>query len=342
MTNKDFKFTVVIPVYKVEKYLEQTIDSVIGQTVGFRDSIQIILVNDGSPDKSGDICLRYHEKYPENILYLVKENGGVSSARNAAMKYIRGRYVNFLDSDDCWDRDAFYFAGEFFDKHYDEVDVVGCRKEFFDARAGYHYLDYKYESTRVIDLRNEPECIQLDVTGAFIKSEAIGDSRFCEKLKYGEDARFVTGILMDKLRLGVCREALHKYRKRFDQSSALQNDVRSESYYFDTPEYFMQSLLDESVRRYGTKEKFVQYTVMYELGWRIRKQNIKQYLTKEQYKKYCSILTGLLRQIDDDVIRSQRFLWKKHKIICLMIKHGMSPAAILLSRLAGFRTVFSG
>ena len=135
---EDFIFTVIIPVYNVEKYLAETLDSVILQTVGFKENIQIILVNDGSTDKSGDICLEYVKKYPDNISYIEKENGGVSSARNEAIPYIRGKYVNFLDADDCWKNNAFECVMTFFDEHYDKIDAVGCRKEFFGAKSGYH------------------------------------------------------------------------------------------------------------------------------------------------------------------------------------------------------------
>ena len=96
------KVSVIIPVYNVEQYLEETILSVVNQTIGF-ENIQMILVNDGSPDNSEEICLKYRDKYPDNILYIKKENGGVSSARNLGMEYIQGKYVNFLDSDDKWE-----------------------------------------------------------------------------------------------------------------------------------------------------------------------------------------------------------------------------------------------
>ena len=340
MAKNEFKFTVVIPVYMVEKYLREALDSVIAQDAGFRENIQIILVNDGSPDGSGDICKEYHDRYPDNIEYIDKENGGVSSARNAAIPFIRGKYVNFLDSDDCWEADAFKAAGEFFDSHYDETDVVGCRKEFFDARTGYHYLDYKYESSKIADLTKEASFIQLDVTGAFIKAEAIGEHRFSERLKYGEDAVFVNSILLEKRTLGVCREALHRYRKRSDESSALQNDIRDKSYYFDSTRLFLQYLLDESVKKYGVKEKFIQNTVMYELGWRIRKQGVREYLSDEDYSRYCGILMDLLREIDDDVIKAQRYLWKKHKIFCILKKHGMDAAAKAFCKVSGLKTVF--
>ena len=74
--DRNFLVSVVIPVYKVEKYLAETVDSVIAQTIGFEDNIQIIFVNDGSPDNSEKICLEYRERYPDNILYINKPNGG--------------------------------------------------------------------------------------------------------------------------------------------------------------------------------------------------------------------------------------------------------------------------
>ena len=155
MTEYKYQFTVIIPVYNVEQYLAETLDSVIAQTIGFEENIQIVLVNDGSPDNSEKICMKYREKYPDNIIYVKKENGGVSSARNEGIPYAQGKYVNFLDSDDCWEPDAFEKVLKFFDAHYDETDVVGARKKFFDAQTGYHTLDYKFNTTKMVDLRDE-------------------------------------------------------------------------------------------------------------------------------------------------------------------------------------------
>ena len=101
---KKYKISVVIPIYNMEKYIEETVYSVLNQTLG-RDNIQIILVNDGSTDNSDFICKKMQEEY-KNILYLSKKNSGVSNTRNYAIKYIEGKYVNFLDADDKWDYDA--------------------------------------------------------------------------------------------------------------------------------------------------------------------------------------------------------------------------------------------
>ena len=88
--------SIIVPVYNVEKYLPRCIDSILNQT--FSD-FELILVDDGSPDRCGHICDEYAAK-DERICVIHKRNGGVSSARNAALDIVQGEYVMFCDSDD--------------------------------------------------------------------------------------------------------------------------------------------------------------------------------------------------------------------------------------------------
>lgn len=91
------KFSIIVPVYNVEKYLRKCLDSIINQTYS---DYEVIVVNDGSPDNSGVIIEEYKEKYPNKIKAYNKENGGLSDARNFGMQYTTGDYVIFVDSDD--------------------------------------------------------------------------------------------------------------------------------------------------------------------------------------------------------------------------------------------------
>ena len=88
--------SVIVPVYNVEKYLRKCLDSIINQTY---KEIEIIIVDDGSKDNSGQICDEYSEKY-DNIVLIHKKNQGLGMARNTGMEYMRGEYVTFVDSDD--------------------------------------------------------------------------------------------------------------------------------------------------------------------------------------------------------------------------------------------------
>lgn len=101
--NSSPKISVIVPVYKVEKYLRACIDSILAQT--FTD-FELILIDDGSPDNCGAICDEYAEK-DARIRVFHKENGGVSSARNLGIERSRGEWIAFVDSDDWVESDKF-------------------------------------------------------------------------------------------------------------------------------------------------------------------------------------------------------------------------------------------
>ena len=91
------KISVIVPVYNVSAYLPRCLESLVAQTL---TEYEVILVNDGSTDASGEICQTYADKYPALIQYYEKENGGLSDARNYGLPYATGQYVLFIDSDD--------------------------------------------------------------------------------------------------------------------------------------------------------------------------------------------------------------------------------------------------
>lgn len=98
------KVSIIVPVYNVEKFLPRCLDSIVSQTL---DEIECIVVNDGSPDQSQKIIDEYVEKYPHLFKSLIKENGGLSDARNYAIDYVQGEYIGFVDSDDWIEPDMY-------------------------------------------------------------------------------------------------------------------------------------------------------------------------------------------------------------------------------------------
>lgn len=92
----DYEYSVIIPVYNAEKTIQRCLDSIIGQNY---NHVEIVLVNDGSRDQSGEICRGYAAKY-KDIIYIEQENSGASAARNAGLDVAKGKYITFVDSDD--------------------------------------------------------------------------------------------------------------------------------------------------------------------------------------------------------------------------------------------------
>lgn len=317
-----YKFSVIIPIYNVEDYLRETIESVIHQTIGFKKNIQMILVNDGSPDNSEAICLEYKEKYPDNIVYVKQQNAGVSAARNKGIQYIQGKYVNFLDSDDKWDLNVFKEVYHFFEKHYNEINVVGCRIRFFGARRGFHPLDFTFkDGTRVVDINKEYSAIHIHNATCFLKAKILNDYRFNTNLKYAEDSLFLTNIIIEDQKYGLIKEAIYNYRKRKNDLSAVQKKIMDIDWYTKTIDENYFSLIQKSKRNYQKVIPYIQYMIMYDIQWRM-KENIPQNILDMILVEYRNKLKSLLENIEDRIIIEQKSITREFKIQLLNIKYG--------------------
>lgn len=111
-----------MPIYNVEKQLRRCIDSLLKQDSKDLQT-EIILVNDGSKDDSGQIAKEYASNYKDKIIYLEKENGGLSDARNYGMKYATGEYIAFVDSDDYVDEQLYVKLLKYMKDQYDLIKI---------------------------------------------------------------------------------------------------------------------------------------------------------------------------------------------------------------------------
>lgn len=209
------KVSVVVPVYNTEKYLRKCLDSLVNQTL---DGVEIVAVNDGSPDGCRAILEEYKEKYPERMIVLHKENGGQASARNLAFQHCSGEYIGFLDSDD-------FVKPEMFERMYQKAlengaDYVACG-----------YTDVTYEDDREIVLQeyvaSRPAKKTEDMffgalASPFLhlyKRELIVENHitFPEGVIY-EDTAFYLDLIPYVKRLAVIEESL-AYRLRHSNST---------------------------------------------------------------------------------------------------------------------------
>ena len=120
--NSQPKISVIVPVYQVEETLDKCVESIIGQTY---KNLEIILVDDGSPDNCPAICDSWAEK-DSRIRVIHKENGGLCSARNAGMDIAAGDYLGFVDSDDCIEPDMYQLLVE--NAASTQADISRCMR----------------------------------------------------------------------------------------------------------------------------------------------------------------------------------------------------------------------
>lgn len=299
---KKYKISVVIPIYNMEKYIEETVYSVLNQTLG-RDNIQIILVNDGSTDNSDLICKKMQEEY-ENILYLSKKNSGVSNTRNYAIKYIEGKYVNFLDADDKWDYDALEKGYNMLEENQD-IDFVSFRIKFFEGKTGFHHLDYKFDGDYIVDLNESIDKIQLSSASILFRADLFKKYNYDSSLRIAEDYKLVSQIVLNKLKYGMISSSCYNYRIRGNNSSAMQSLGNKKEDYIINVKNCHLSIIDECIKKYGFVPKYIQYTLIYEIQWRLSGDN-SLLATKNEKDEYIKLLRKIIEYCDDDVIALQQ------------------------------------
>ncbi len=170
------KVSVVIPVYNVEKYLKQCLDSVVNQTL---KDIEIICIDDGSTDNSGKICDEYALK-DNRIKVVHKENGGLSDARNTGINIATGEYITFIDSDDTVEKDMIEYLYNILKKFACEMsicthNVIKCnkKKKNFNLKS-----DYKLSSKECIEKMLYDDGVDTSAWAKLYKRELFENIRY--------------------------------------------------------------------------------------------------------------------------------------------------------------------
>ena len=326
--SSQYIFSVIMPVYNVSEYLEEALDSIVHQTIGF-DKIQVILVDDGSTDGSSALCDRFKLKYSEQTTVIHKENGGQASARNIALPYVKGKYISMPDPDDLLDKDALEKAWRFLDEHY-ETDMCCIPMVFFGKKTGPHILNYKFgKGTRVIDLSlNENMAnILLSVASSFFRANIAKAMVFDTSLYHMEDAKVILKILMDNPLLGILSDTAYHYRKH--GNSTTDNNVKRKLWYINDLKLFSKWALDTAESRFEYIPRFVQYTVMYDLQWKFSQREIPAgVLSLDEEENYRRLLYSTASRIDDDVILAQKNLNPAYKSYILSHKYKNPPERV--------------
>lgn len=144
--------SIVIPIYNQEKYISDCFNSILEQT--YKD-YEVIIINDGSTDKSKDICLRYTNKY-ENFKYYEQKNSGVSIARNLGINNSQGEWIMFVDPDDLLDKNILNRLSA---KINDDVDIISCCCQIFNDNSNFLGINKFFEKSCIF--KNQREKIEL-------------------------------------------------------------------------------------------------------------------------------------------------------------------------------------
>ncbi|MDR3240538.1 MAG: glycosyltransferase family 2 protein, partial [Clostridiales bacterium] len=318
---KNFLVSCIIPVYNAEKYLHEAIDSVINQSIGFENNVELILVNDGSLDASDEICKEYQEKYPENIIYIEQENAGVSAARNAGLDAANGEFIAFLDDDDIYDEKFLEKGAEFLKQHTKDIDFVAFPIKLFGENVKseqQHPLNDKFQETQVVDLNVEVSCVLMHVISTMISRKALKEVRFDEMLHYAEDAELLYRLLLEKPRYGISVESHVNYRKGH-RESAITNSITNIHWYSKFM-IFYRRCIENTLKKYNKVPEYMQQMFVYDIKWYAISQIPVEIISQVNVTKMFEELEWLLRYISVNTIQNSKYLSLLQKYYFLNLK----------------------
>lgn len=290
--------SIIVPVYKVEKYLPKCIDSLIKQTYQY---IEIILVDDGSPDGCGQICDDYAKK-DDRIRVVHQSNSGVSVARNAGLNIARGEYIGFVDPDDWVASDMYEGMLDAIDKN--QVDLAICGYDYYDEDGNvdeqrrYLVLDNEVITQKEVMRRfsDMPPSIRHGVCNKLFRKHLLHDMKFKEGLHSSEDVFFLneyvqkieTAVVIHQpyyknlVRIGSATHGglnIHSLADSFSAHDQMYQDAISR--YLDLKDHSLAFLLDACTLKYNeAQRKAVSLPEEEKVEVRMRLNEMRKYIKK--------------------------------------------------------------
>lgn len=312
-----YKISVVVPIYNCEGFIESCINNLREQTMSEKDW-EVILVNDGSSDNSGEICRKYAEEF-ENIRYFEHENSGVSVTRNVGIDNASGKYILFLDADDTLSRDTLSKVYGFFEKHYDETDLVTYKiVPYRDGRACKSHYRYNFlRKTGVYDLNDEVyRYIVQSTMNICVKNLNEKSMKFNTDLIYHEDMDYCWRMVREKLTIGFVAGPEYRYLRH----SGSTTGSKSRAYYiFESTtamwEHHFSAYSEKTVPQY------LQALFLNDISWKgVSDVLLPYHYDEREFEKAKGRILKLLSNTEDDVILRHPAIDSYHKYFLLKLK----------------------
>ena len=285
--------SIIVPIYNVENYLRQCLDSIQKQTY---QNFECLLINDGSPDNSADICREYVEK-DSRFQYFEKENGGLSDARNHGIRKSKGSYLTFVDSDDWIDSSYLETLYELIIKHNADVSIA-CYGAYDEERATYLFYAYGDEYEKIYSGREVVEQLPKfeggDLTfqtswGILSKRELFDQITFPVG-RINEDIETNYKLFMQAEKIAYIHKNLYFYRIR---KTSISNSGFSEKMMRDDHDLRLERIAMLALKGYDISHYIQQHRFYLDYWHRIaNEKGLENSIETKRLEELDFLLTG--------------------------------------------------
>jgi glycosyltransferase involved in cell wall biosynthesis len=320
------KISIIVPVFNVEGFIHDCIESILDQT--FKD-FELILVNDGSIDRSGDICDDYSKK-DQRIFVIHKENRGQSSARNRGIDVAKGDYIGFIDSDDWVHRDMYKIL---YTKAIEiEADITACNIIQYDKDATKHIYSNKKDDC-LFDRNSAMNELYLNERLTFSPCNKLYKRKLFKDIKFKEgyileDMDFAYRIIHQANRIYYTGATLYNYRynekstmrKTFSKKRLDEFEVRKNMYSFYQKNYpslanelYAECFLTGLMLYINIGKYYKNETNQYKYLIDIDRKIIKSLIFKKDYNRKKKVLLAIAMISPNILVKIYLLYWDKIK-----------------------------
>ena len=281
------KLSIIIPVYKVEDYVEKCLESIASQDIP-TDDYEIIVINDGSPDNSKNIILEF-QKHQPNLIFIDQENQGVSVARNRGLEIAKGKYIVFIDPDDTIVENS---LSKIIERAYkDQVDVMYLSLDSYDEQGNYLFTTEKNGDDSIIS-DGFTHARRTYLTTLY-NSDCIKNTRFIKGILRGQDTVFNAMVQTKAQRCSYCSVPYYKYTQR-EQSS--RQFVRSDAVFQSN--LFAISILNDFQKEHFPNPNLQQKKYFDEVICLFVQRSFEWNILPQKNKKNFDQLKSKLKRLD--------------------------------------------
>ncbi|MFC6705556.1 CDP-glycerol glycerophosphotransferase family protein [Flexivirga alba] len=333
MSGGRLQFSVVVPLFRTEKYLAELLDCFDAQRPGDYD-LEFVFVDDGSDDASGDIARAWLARAPYSGQVIRQDNGGVSRARNTGITAATGNWITFPDSDDLLSDNYFDEAAKAVGGAGSDAVLLSANVWSYDegsgARRDNHHLRHKFRgNTATVDLQQQPTFIQTQAASAFFRLDIIRehDIAFVDGLRVAEDAVFTATYLLHAPNTVVAplRKSIYYYRRRRDATSANDLTTTNPDFYFGRFDRGYVPLL-ELAQAQGDVPTWLEYLVLYDLSWYLPREMERDrkatHLTRDEKAHAVRLLQEVLHRISEPAVIGYRLTRISAEVRALLLTLG--------------------
>lgn len=325
------KISIIIPIYNVEKYIEETMESIIKQTIGM-EYVQIIMVNDGSTDDSKKIIEKYKQKYSNiECIHFNDSSGAAGRPRNEGVKYAKGKYTIFVDPDDVCYLDGFEKLYNSIEKYNSDI-VMGKFISFNEYGEKDNFKKYQIRPFVNQDIIMCKEILQAphNLNCRIFRTDFIKK----HKLSFPEgviaqDAVFTINAFLIAEKISFIDEYIFKYRVRSEIDNPSVTQTRNLKYFKDFS--YIRKVIISLYNKYP-KVDYFEVRYLGDLNWLIDQMQFANSLTENEKKKAIDTVVWFI----DLINHKKEFIYKldqtKQEFVNNLLKRNIDEAIKFMNK----------